>query len=117
MRISDWSSCLCSSDLEFDQYPAELINSVVVYKTPDAALIGPGLSGTVDLQTVRPLSFGERRMVFSGQGEDNSLGNVADGIDDKGYRAALSSADQFEDNTTRAALRLARLKSAPNTPN
>src|SRR3546814_7972517 len=111
MRISDWSSCLCSSDLEFDQYPAELINSVVVYKTPDAALIGQGLSGTVDLQTVRPLSFGERRMVFSGQGEYNSLGNVADGIDDKGYRAAFSYVDQFADNTIGVALGLARLDS------
>src|SRR3546814_792201 len=83
-----------SRGAEFDQYPAELINSVVVYKTPDAALIGQGLSGTVDLQTVRPLSFGERRMVFSGQGEYNSLGNVADGIDDKGYRAAFSYVDR-----------------------
>lgn len=100
-----------SRGAEFDQYPAELINSVVVYKTPDAALIGQGLSGTVDLQTVRPLSFGERRMVFSGQGEYNSLGNVADGIDDKGYRAAFSYVDQFADNTIGVALGLARLDS------
>src|SRR5690606_3049227 len=43
--------------VEFDQYPSELLSQVVVYKTPDAALVGQGLSGTVDLQTVRPLSF------------------------------------------------------------
>ena len=46
--------------VEFDQYPSELMNQVVVYKTPDASLVGQGLSGTVDLQTVRPLSFADR---------------------------------------------------------
>ena len=47
-----------SRGVEFDQYPAELINAVTVYKTPDAALIGQGIAGTVDLQAIRPLSYG-----------------------------------------------------------
>jgi iron complex outermembrane recepter protein len=34
---------------EYDQYPAELLGSVNIYKTPQAGLIGQGLSGTVDL--------------------------------------------------------------------
>jgi len=46
--------------VEFDQFPSELLGSVVVYKTPDAALIGQGLAGTVDLRTVRPLAYGRR---------------------------------------------------------
>ncbi|MEL7298206.1 MAG: TonB-dependent receptor plug domain-containing protein, partial [Pseudomonadota bacterium] len=46
--------------VEFDQYPSELLSAAVVYKTPDAALIGQGLAGTVDLQTVRPLKYGRR---------------------------------------------------------
>ena len=45
---------------EFDQYPSELLSQVVVYKTADASLVGQGLSGTVDLQTVNPLSFDDR---------------------------------------------------------
>ena len=48
--------------VEFDQYPSELLQQVLVYKTPDAALIGQGLSGTVDLRTVRPLEYGERAL-------------------------------------------------------
>src|SRR5436853_2497777 len=36
--------------VEFDQYPSELLSGVVVYKTPDAALVGQGLSGTIDLR-------------------------------------------------------------------
>ena len=66
-----------SRGVEFDQYPAELINAVVVYKTPDAGIIGQGLSGTVDLQTIRPLDLGERRILFSGHGEKNSLGGLS----------------------------------------
>jgi iron complex outermembrane recepter protein len=44
--------------VEFDQYPSELLSAVVVYKTPDGALLGQGLAGTIDMQTVRPLSHG-----------------------------------------------------------
>ncbi len=100
-----------SRGVEFDQYPSELINSVVVYKTPDASLVGQGLSGTVDMQTVRPLSFGERRIVFSGQGEYNSLGDLTSGGWDKGYRIAASYVDQFADDTIGIALGIARLNS------
>ncbi|HRN62634.1 MAG TPA: TonB-dependent receptor plug domain-containing protein, partial [Luteimonas sp.] len=42
-----------SRGVELDQYPAELINGVVVYKTPDATLLGQGLSGTIDMQSIR----------------------------------------------------------------
>lgn len=100
-----------SRGVEFDQYPSELMNAVVVYKTPDASLIGQGISGTVDMQTIRPLSLGERRIVFSGQGEYNSLGNLTAGGDDKGYRIAASYVDQFADDTIGVALGIARLDS------
>ncbi|NZA26322.1 TonB-dependent receptor [Luteimonas sp. SJ-92] len=64
--------------VEFDQYPSELINGVTVYKTPDAALVGQGLTGTLDMRTVRPLSFGEPAGVVSVRGQRNSLGSAAD---------------------------------------
>src|SRR5207244_7147484 len=44
-------------NIEFDQYPSELISGVIVYKTPDAGLVGQGLSGTIALQTMRPLAY------------------------------------------------------------
>ena len=100
-----------SRGVEFDQYPAELINAVVVYKTPDASLVGQGLSGTVDMQTIRPLDFGERRIVFGGQGEYNSLGDLTAGGKDKGYRLSASYVDQFADNTIGVAVGVARLSS------
>lgn len=97
--------------VEFDQYPAELINGVTVYKTPDASLVGQGLSGTVNMQTVRPLDFSERRIVFSGQGESNSLGDLTAGGDDKGYRLSASYIDQFADDTVGLAVGVARMNS------
>jgi iron complex outermembrane receptor protein len=100
-----------SRGVEFDQYPSELMNAVVVYKTPDATLIGQGISGTVDMQTIRPLSLGERRIVFSGQAEQNSLDDLTSGGWDKGYRAAASYVDQFADDTIGVALGVARLNS------
>ncbi|MGB3377197.1 MAG: TonB-dependent receptor plug domain-containing protein, partial [Allopontixanthobacter sediminis] len=32
--------------VEFDQYPSEVVNQVVVYKSPSASLVGQGLVGT-----------------------------------------------------------------------
>jgi iron complex outermembrane recepter protein len=91
--------------VEFDQYPSELINRVVVYKTPDAALVGQGLSGTVDLQTVRPLEYGERTIAVNLRGDMNEL------HDEKEYgnRFSISYIDQFADNTIGLALGYARL--------
>jgi len=95
--------------VEFDQYPAELIHGVTVYKTPDASLVGQGLSGTVDMHTVKPLSFSERQVVFSGQGEYNSLGELTKGGNDKGYRVSASYVDQFADDTIGFAIGVARM--------
>ena len=64
--------------VEFDQYPSELISGVTIYKTPDAGLVGQGLSGTLDMQTARPLNFSEPVGVVGVRGQRNSLGAAAD---------------------------------------
>ncbi|MEO5630180.1 MAG: TonB-dependent receptor [Thermomonas sp.] len=63
--------------VEFDQYPSELMAGVTVYKTPDAALIGQGLSGTLDMRTVRPLDYDKPVLALSGRLSRNSLGSAA----------------------------------------
>lgn len=93
--------------VEFDQYPSELIEQAVVYKTPYAGLIGQGLAGTVDLRTVRPLEKGER--IISAQGrvefnEDGSLNPDSPGV---GWRGSLTIIDQFNDDRLGIALGLA----------
>jgi len=85
--------------VEFDQYPAELLNGVTVYKTTLPSLIGQGLAGTINMQTIRPLSLEKR--ILSANAFYQMLGEDAlqpDG-DDTGYRYSLNYADQFMDDT------------------
>ena len=95
--------------VEFDQYPSELLSSVIVYKTPDAQLVGQGLAGTIDLRTTRPLDYGKRAIVFNIRGERNSNRDLGANSTDHGYRASFSYIDQFADNTFGIAFGYARL--------
>ena len=90
--------------VEFDQYPSELLSGVTVYKTPDASLVGQGLAGTVDLQTVRPLSFGRQALAANYRYELNDKGALNAGTSDHGERYSLSYIDQFADDTIGIAL-------------
>ena len=97
--------------VEYDQYPAELINGATVYKTPDASVIGQGLSGTVDLHTINPLDLSRRTFVFNVRGESNSNGNLnpGTGTGTTGHRASFSYVDQFLDHTLGVAIGFAQL--------
>jgi TonB-dependent receptor len=94
--------------VEYDQYPSELINAVTVYKTSDASLVGQGLSGTVNLQTIKPLSLRERVVTLNVRGEKNSQGKVSAGSKDTGSRISASYVDQFLNRTLGVAVGYAR---------
>ncbi len=97
---------------EYDQFPSELIHQVLVYKTPDAALMGQGLSGTVDIRPVLPLDSRGRQVSVSVRGEQNSLGQVSpQGGANMGNRISASYVNQFSDNTVGLALGFAHLDS------
>jgi TonB-dependent receptor len=96
--------------VEFDQYPSELLSGVTIYKTPDASLVGQGLSGTLDLQTVRPLSFGSRAVAMNARMEKNSIGAIAN-AKATGNRFSISYIDQFLDRTLGVAIGFAHLDS------
>ncbi|MGI2037496.1 TonB-dependent receptor [Shewanella frigidimarina] len=99
--------------VEFDQYPSELLNRVVVYKTPDASVMAQAIGGTVDMQTISPLTHGEQTIAMSLRGEMNDLGSLNSGSSDTGYRGSISYIDQFADDTIGIALGYARMMS-PN---
>ncbi|MBX9645108.1 MAG: TonB-dependent receptor [Novosphingobium sp.] len=90
--------------VEYDQYPSEVVNQVNVYKTPMASLIGQGLSGTVDLRTIRPLASGKRVLSIGARGSYASLGKLNAGSRDLGWRANAVYVDQFADNTVGVAM-------------
>ena len=85
--------------IEFDQYPAELMSNVVVYKTNDPAIMGQGIAGTVDMQTTRPLEYGKRALVFDFRADATKNGNLGGGASTRQYRGSFSYVDQFFDNT------------------
>jgi iron complex outermembrane receptor protein len=97
--------------VEFDQYPSELIHQVVVYKTPDAQLVGQGLAGTIDLRTVKPLDYGNRAIVMNIRGEQNSNDDLGADSDTDGWRGSFSYIDQYMDGKLGLAIGYAHLDS------
>ena len=85
--------------IEFDQFPSELISQGIVYKTPDARLSATGIAGAVDLRTVRPLEYDERKLNVSGKFVQGN-GDVSNpDFDRSGYRIFGSVIDKSEDGT------------------
>lgn len=97
--------------VEYDLYPAEIISSVVISKTPDASLITQGIGGTVDLRTIRPLEKTERVLAVNGSYEMNGMKSANPDYDDKGHRLSFTYADKFMDDTVGVAVSIATMES------
>ncbi len=97
-----------SRGVKFDEFPAELLGSIVIYKTPDGALLGQGLASTIDMRTVRPLDFGNRQLAVNARKSKSGIGN--DGGTGTGDRQALSYIDQFADRTIGVAIGITKTK-------
>jgi iron complex outermembrane receptor protein len=98
---------------EYDQFPSELVTSAAIYKTPDASLGTQGLAGTVNMVTVHPLDFKERKVNLNVRMDKNSFGDLIPGSNSTGARVSASYIDQFANNTIGVALGFAHLDS-PN---
>jgi len=93
--------------VEFDQYPAELVSQVKIFKTPDAGMAYQGIAGTADIETVRPLAYGvTARAIGYQRDQDQQSANVP-GYDRGGNRVSGMYIDQFADNTLGVALGVA----------
>jgi TonB-dependent receptor len=86
-----------SRDVRFEQFPAELIDSVEVYKSPLASKAEGGISGLVNMNFVNPLSKGKRIISINGNLMHNSLGDDLPGEDGNGYKASFGYIDQLSD--------------------
>jgi iron complex outermembrane receptor protein len=93
---------------EFDLFPSELTGSVLVYKTPDASLMGQGLASTIDLRTLRPLDFGQRVLAASYRKERIGFGSGAEV--GAGHRKTFSYVDQFANRTIGLSLGVTTLR-------
>lgn len=96
--------------VEYDLYPAEIVGSAVVYKTPDAGLTAMGVGGTVDIRTARPLER-RRALIANGTFEQNGMKSKNPDFKDNGYRFALSFNDKFANDTIGIAVTAATTSS------
>ena len=93
---------------EFDLFPSELIGSALIYKTPDATVIGQGLASTIDLRTVQPLDF-PKRVVSAGVRKERT-GIRSGSPEGTGDRYTFSYVDQFANRTIGLALGITSFK-------
>ncbi|MEW5833481.1 MAG: TonB-dependent receptor [Pseudomonadota bacterium] len=93
-------------DVQFDQYPSSWFNTVEVHLSPQANLIGQGLAGTVDMQTIRPLEKDKPEAAINARYIWNSMSQLANGpgVSDKGYNLNGVWVNQFANHTVGVTL-------------
>ncbi len=81
--------------VNFNQFPSELINGIKIYKTQQANLVEGGVAGTIELETLKPLDYGRRRIQAELKGNYSYYQDRIRGDDGIGWRGTLSYVDQF----------------------
>ncbi|PCI46618.1 MAG: hypothetical protein COB49_08195 [Alphaproteobacteria bacterium] len=85
-------------DVNFGQFPSELIGGVIVYKSQQASLVEGGISGNIELLSLKPIDYGKKRIqmqVLAGYSDYEN--RVRDGSD-VNTRFTASYVDQFDTN-------------------
>ncbi|MFC4700633.1 TonB-dependent receptor [Glaciecola siphonariae] len=80
----------------FSQFPSELVNGVVVYKAQKADILEGGVSGTIDLQTIKPIDYGKERLQAEMRVNYNPYHDKIDGENGFGYRPTFSYTNTFD---------------------
>ncbi len=88
-------------DVQFDQYPSSWFDNVVVHLSPSANLIGQGLTGTVDMHTIRPLEKSGPEAAVNAHYIWNDMSQLSSGpgVSDRGYNLNGVWVNQFADHT------------------
>ena len=79
----------------FQQFPSELVNGVIVYKTQRADFLEGGIGGVIELKSMRPLDYGKSRFQAEFRGSYLPKDDDIIGRDGLGYRANASLVKQF----------------------
>lgn len=84
--------------VEYDQYPAELVSGVTVYKTGQADRVG-GIGGTIDLQTISPLAIDQRVVAVNAFYDFTQFKQLTPGVKKAGESYSVSYIDKFLNGT------------------
>lgn len=82
--------------VNFNQFPSELISTVAVYKTQQADFIEGGVAGIVNMETIRPLDFGRRRIQLEGRAIWTDYDQKLLDPTGTGWRGTVSYVDQYD---------------------
>ena len=96
--------------IEFEQFPSELISGVEVYKSPKASLLEGGVAGSVNFNTIRPLSRDETVLNVNARASYNDRAGEIFDASEFGYRVSAAYVDQFADGKVGVSLGYARLR-------
>ncbi|MBM0106769.1 TonB-dependent receptor [Steroidobacter sp. S1-65] len=80
----------------FQQFPSELVNGVLVYKSQQADFAEGGIAGVIELRSLKPIEFGKRRFQSEVRGVYLPKDDDIDGRDGLGDRANISYIDSFD---------------------
>lgn len=80
----------------FQQFPSELVNGVLVYKSQRADFLEGGVGGVIELRSIKPLDYGKRRIQFEVRGDFQPKDDDVYQHSGLGYRANISYTDTFK---------------------
>src|SRR3546814_8321853 len=95
-RSADRATAGPDRSVAFQQFPSELVNGVLVYKTQRADFLEGGVGGVIELRSMKPLDYGKRRIQFEVRGDFQPQDNDVYQHNGLGYRANFSYTDQYE---------------------
>ena len=93
-----------SRNIRYEQYPAELLNGASVFKSPTAGQVEGAIAGQVDLRTIRPLDYTDRKIVVNLRGIYSDLADDVTDTKPFGVIGSVSYIDQFLDNSLGVAI-------------
>ncbi|MBO9707962.1 MAG: TonB-dependent receptor [Caulobacter sp.] len=80
----------------FQQFPSELVNGVLVYKSQQADFLDGGIAGVIELKSIRPIDYGKRRIQMEVRGAYLPKDDDVRGHNGLGYRGNISYTDSFD---------------------
>ena len=83
--------------VNFKKFPSELVDKVVIYKSQQADLVEGGTSGTIDVNSLRAVDYGESQTTVTATGIYNSYYKDVDGdVDPWGSKFVVSTVQQWD---------------------
>ena len=84
-------------NVEYDQFPSEIVSGVDIYKTTNASIVGQGLVGSVDIKTIRPLNVSRRIIAVGVKGIYTDADKLNPDSRKFGYRVNATYVDRLSD--------------------